>query len=324
MNILKILVCGSGIIGSLLIHTLAEAGNDISVLARGKRLDELNSVGLRTKSHGKKQIMTDKVRAVSEIPIDEHFDIIFSPMQCMQQFALLDKFAAADCSVVVLIGNNTYAAEMQERILGGSVKPKTVLFGFQGTGGSRRDDYTETVSIGSVGMTIGGLDSEAPTEAKALVERAFEGVKYRLTWENNMNAWYICHLAFVIPVCYVCYQCGCDLRKSTGKLRKLCLDAADCAYKALKSASVEIHPVGDDSYYSGAKRLMMNAMMFIMSKTAIGDHAVSNHCKHAVSEMEILSAKLEEIMKSSEADLTAYNTLKSSSPSWQELRKIWG
>ena len=322
---MKILVCGSGIIGSLLIHTLAAAGNDVSVLARGKRFDELNSVGLRTKRHGKKQIMTDKVRAVREIPTDEHFDIIFSPMQCAQQFELLDGFAAADCDAVVLIGNNIYAPEMQERILSGSVKPKTILFAFQGTGGSRRDDYIETVSIGSVGMTIGGLDSEAPSEAKMLIEKAFKGVKYRLTWEDNMNAWYICHLAFVIPVCYVCYGCGCDLRKSTGKQRKLCLDAADCAFKAVKAAGIEIHPIGDDSYYSGgAKRLMMNAMMFIMAKTAIGDHAASNHCKHAVSEMELLSEKLEKIMKTSGADLTAYNMLKSGSPSWDELRRIWG
>lgn len=322
---MKILVCGSGIIGSLLIHTLAAAGNDITVLARGKRLEELNSVGLRMKRHGKDTITTDKVRAVGAIPTDEHFDIIFSPMQCRQQFGLLDGFAAADCDVVVLIGNNMYAPEMQKKILNGSAASKTVLFGFQGTGGSRRDGYIETVSVGSTGMTIGGLDSAAPPEARALVEKAFQGVKYRLTWEDNMNAWYICHLAFVIPVCYVCYQCGCDLRKSTGKQRRLCLDAADCAFRALRSAGIEIRPVGEDSYYSGgAKRLLMNAMMYVMCRTSIGDHAASNHCKHAVSEMEELSEKLEEILKSSGADLTAYNELKSGTPSWGELRRIWG
>lgn len=321
---MKIMVCGSGIIGSLLIHTLSAAGNDITVLARGERRKELDSVGLRTKSHGKKQIMTDRVRTVGKIPTDEHFDIIFSPMQCIQQFDLLDGFAAADCNAVVLVGNNLFAPEMQERILGGSAKPKTVLFGFQGTAGSRQDGYIETVSIGGPGMTIGGLDSEAPPEARELVEKAFNGAKYRLTWEDNMNAWYICHLAFVIPVCYLCYSCGCDLRKSTSGQRKLCLDAADCVFGAVKAAGIEIRPVGDDSYYSGGvKRLMMNAMMFAMAKTSIGDHAVSNHCRHAVPEMEVLSARLEEIINSLGADLTAYNRLKSGSPSWQELRRIW-
>lgn len=321
---MKILVCGSGIIGSLLIHTLAAAGNDITVLARGKRLEELNSVGLRTRTHGKKEIMTDKVRAVDRIPTDEHFDIIFSPMQCSQQLELLDSFAAADCDAVVLIGNNVYAPEMQERILSGSAKPKTVLFGFQGTGGTRYDDHIETVSVGSVGMTIGGLDSEASPEAKALIEKAFSGAEYRLTWEDNMNAWYICHIAFVIPICYLCYQCGCDLRKSNGRQRKLCLDAADCAFKAVKAAGIEIRPVGEDSYYSGgAKRLMMNIMMYFMCKTSIGDYAASNHCKHAAAEMSELSKTLEDIMNSSGADLTIYNKLKAGAPSWQELCKKW-
>ena len=321
---MKIMVCGSGIIGSLLIHTLAAAGNDITVLARGKRLEELNSVGLRTRAHGKKEIMTDKVRAVDRIPTDEHFDIIFSPMQCSQQLELLDSFAAADCDAVVLIGNNVYAPEMQERILSGSAKPKTILFGFQGTGGSRYDDHIETVSVGSVGMTIGGLDSEASPEAKALIEKAFSGAEYRLTWEDNMNAWYICHIAFVIPICYLCYQCGCDLRKSNGRQRKLCLDAADCAFKAVKAAGIEIRPIGEDSYYSGGvKRLMMNIMMYFMCKTSIGDYAASNHCKHAAAEMAELSKTLEDIMNSSGADLTIYNKLKSGAPSWQELCQKW-
>ena len=68
----------------------------------------------------------------------------------------------------------------------------------------------------------------------------------------------------------------------------------------------------------------MNAMMYVMCRTSIGDHAASNHCKHAVSETEELSEKLEEILKSSGADLTAYNELKSGTPTWGELRRIWG
>ena len=38
---MKILVCGSGVIGSLLIHTLLQNNNEVTVLARGKRREEL-------------------------------------------------------------------------------------------------------------------------------------------------------------------------------------------------------------------------------------------------------------------------------------------
>lgn len=50
---MKILVCGSGVIGSLLIHVLSQNGNEVTVLARGKRREELEKYGLRTKFHGK-------------------------------------------------------------------------------------------------------------------------------------------------------------------------------------------------------------------------------------------------------------------------------
>lgn len=65
---MKILVCGSGVIGSLLIHILSQKEHEITVLARGKRREELEKYGLRTKFHGKKTINTDKPRIVGEIP----------------------------------------------------------------------------------------------------------------------------------------------------------------------------------------------------------------------------------------------------------------
>ena len=54
---MKILVCGSGNIGSLPIHVMSQNGNEVTVLARGKRREELEKYGLRTKYHAKRSLI---------------------------------------------------------------------------------------------------------------------------------------------------------------------------------------------------------------------------------------------------------------------------
>ena len=44
---MKILIYGAGVLGSYLAHVLVRADNDVTLLARGTRLEELREQGLR-------------------------------------------------------------------------------------------------------------------------------------------------------------------------------------------------------------------------------------------------------------------------------------
>ena len=46
MKFIKILVYGAGVIGSIFAYKLKSGGNDVSILARGKRLEDLKKYGL--------------------------------------------------------------------------------------------------------------------------------------------------------------------------------------------------------------------------------------------------------------------------------------
>lgn len=318
---MKILVCGSGVIGSLLIHVLSQNGNEVTVIARGKRREELEKYGLRTKFHGKKVINTDKPRVVGEIP-SEHFDLAFSVMQHEQQWNLLKTLGEADCSAVVLVGNNLSAPEMKQQII--EAGGKNVLFGFQGTGGNRYADYTEVLSLHKPSMVLGGLGETIPTEITRIVNETFAGADFEIKWMDDMDAWYKCHAAFIVPIARLCYTVGCELRKCTGKQRKTLLNATSNAFEALKKSGCPIRPDGEDTYYkSGAKRSMMNAMLYIMFKTKLGEMAASDHCRHAVSEMEGLAVKMDEIVFNSGVECLAYKELKDTAPSWEELHRIY-
>ena len=68
---------------------------------------------------------------------------------------------------------------------------------------------------------------------------------------------------------------------------------------------------------------MMNAMLNIMFKTKLGEMAAYDHCRYAVSEMEGLAVKMDEIVFNSGVECSAYKELKEAAPSCDELHKIY-
>ena len=65
------------------------------------------------------------------------YHVVFAVMQYQQTERILGEPAQINSSLVVLVGNNPAAGEMERAIQTRTQMPKTVLFGFQGTGGRR-------------------------------------------------------------------------------------------------------------------------------------------------------------------------------------------
>lgn len=103
-------------------------------------------------------------------------------MQHEQQWNLLKTFGEADCSAVVLVGNNLSSPEMKQKIIesGG----KTALFGFQGTGGNRYADYTEVLSLHKLSMVLGGLGETIPEEITRIIDETFSGADFEIKWKD--------------------------------------------------------------------------------------------------------------------------------------------
>lgn len=287
MTGMRILIYGAGVIGCYLAHVLCEAGQEVTLLARGTWKETLEKDGLNIRHSLQRKETTDRPRIIEKINLQERYDAVFAVMQHQQMWAILPDLAQVNSPLVILVGNNLSAAAMEREILSCSAQPKTILFGFQGTGGRRENGKVICVRFGDGSMSLGGLHGEVPERVKTTVQSFFAGTKYRLTWVPDMDAWYHCHLTLVLPAAYLCYTTGCDLRKTSRRQRKLLMDAASEAYGLLKSLGYGIYPPGEDAYYEkGPKRAMTAAMIFVMAKTVIGDLAASDHCRHAVTEME--------------------------------------
>ena len=318
---MKILVYGAGVIGGQLCHALCACGHDMSVIARGAWAETLRTEGLRIRHYIQKKDTVDHPR-VLETPDRERYDVVFAVMQYRQMEKILPDLARVDSPVVVLTGNNLSASEMESSILENTGSPKTVLFGFGSTAGTRENGRLTTVHTGDGRLTIGKARGEVPESVKAVLRQAFSGSRLSVVPCDNMDAWLKYHAAFILPVVYLCYKTGCDLKKSTRAERKLLLDAVGDAYHLLMALGYPVRPAGDEKTLEpGLMNAMVRAVIYWTSRTRLGALCTTEHCRHAPGEMEDLDEAFLTIRTEvSEFPMPSFDRLRGMMPSWDQIR----
>ena len=325
MKDMKILVYGAGVISSYLAHVLCAAGNDVTLLARGKWKEQLERNGLRIRHHLQHSKTLDHPRVIGDVPTEEHFDAVFAVMPYNKIGAIVEPLAAIHAPLVVLVGNNMRPAAMQQTILEGTVCEKEVLFGFQVTAGKRDVENGVLICerLGAGVMDIGGLHAPPDEATQAKLASAFAGTKYKLRWQPDMEAYLICHLAAILPIGYLTYACGGDMLSSTGKQRKLMRMATKEAYGLLRAQGVPIPPDGDDTWYEpGVRGALMQFVYWLMSKSQMGDLIACAHCRNAYEEMEMLDKAFDAIIaRTPDYPMPNWQALKTQMPDWETVRK---
>ena len=72
---MRILIYGAGVIGSFYASRFAKAGLDVTILARGQRLKELQEHGLWYR--GKTRTHKVEIKAIGELKPDDRYQFIF-------------------------------------------------------------------------------------------------------------------------------------------------------------------------------------------------------------------------------------------------------
>ena len=326
---MKVLVYGSGVIGSYLAHVLCSAGNDVTMLARGVWKEQLEANGLRIRHHLQRTETLDHPRVIGDLSEADAYDVVFAVMPYNKMGAILGPLAQVRSPLVVLVGNNMSAARMQEEILRNTACEKQVLFGFQVTAG-RRDKENGLLICERAGagvMDIGCVHGLPDGAARKKLEALFGKTGYRLRWQRDMEAYLICHLAAILPIGYLAYICGGDMRSSTGDQRRLMCRASREAYAMLRRQGIPSLPEGDDRYYQpGLRGMVMQFLYFVMAKNkTIGDLVACEHCRNAFEEMEMLDRAFEKVIASApEEPMASWRALKEQMPGWDEIRRTYG
>lgn len=304
---MRILVYGVGAIGSLMVHYLCKAGNDVTIIARST-YDELKNNGLVIRHHLQKKTTVDHPRVLKEYD-GSHYDIVFSVMQGQQQVALLPVLKSVDTDLLVLVGNN-----METDICEECLKDKHHIYGFQGSAGHRENGVAVAGRLPATDLTVGGLHEPASEADVAMIKAALNTKGYKVTPVSSMYGYYMYHFAEVMPYCYLCYHVGCDLKFAKRNHIKMVMSATKECFDYLRLQGIPVMSEGEEAYYDvGAKTYSMYLLYRLMSRTVLGDLMVADHCKNAVAEMKYLDSKFNDYREEHG---------RSFMPVWDEMR-VW-
>ena len=317
---MRILVYGAGVQGCELAHRLAQnEKNTVTLLARGEWKERLDQRGLVIRHWAQCRTTVDRVATIDTLAPDDCYDLVFVTMQAGQLPDVLPILKQNRSEYFVFVGNDPHAVEVMQAMQRPVDK---IAFGFQNNAGRREHDRLVSVHMG-MGMTVGGATAPLSGAFRLRLQAAFEGTHYKLTYYSDMDEWLKCHIAFILPVCYVCYACNGDLHRATKQQRGAILDAAYEACLMLKDAGIPVNDANNtDNFQPGTSaRRKMEAMVFTMTKTPLGRLCVSDHAMHAVSEMKYLDEAFDALRRQTGTAMPMWEKLRNEMPSWDSLQQ---
>lgn len=311
-NNLKILVIGAGVLGSVMVHYLCKAGNDVTLCARST-YEELKENGIVIKHYAQRKTTVDHPRIIKEIDFSENYDIVFSVMQGQQQILLLDTFSKLKTKLIVLVGNNMEADRCETYINENKISKEChVLFGFQVSAGHREGSKVVTARLSKVSLYLGALHSFAGSEDLTLVKKAFNIKDYKIIEIEDMYSYYMYHAVEILPLVYLSYKYNNNLKKANSNDIKMVMEAFREGIELLKNNNLPPMPKGDDNYYYGFKGKFTYSLFRLICKTIIGNLTISDHCSNAVEEMKYIDQMFENYRK---------EHINKDMPTWDKMRK---
>lgn len=194
---MRILIFGGGVIGSLYGALLAEAGYDVSVYARGRRLESLIRNGLLFKSGG--TIRKAPVKVLPRLEAEDRYDFIILAVRENQLHAALKELRQNSSTTIVTMVNSLETYDRWEAICGvGRIIPA-----FPGAGGGFDGDVLDAALTPQIiqPTTFGKTDGREKELARIL-----HGAKIPYQIVPDMHAWQLCHLAMVVPIADAYYE----------------------------------------------------------------------------------------------------------------------
>jgi len=206
---MKILVYGAGVVGSFLAARLHEAGNDVALLARGARLEELRKHGIVLEPVNMYERSRTDVEVVESLEPDAAYDLILVVVRCGQVSDILPVLAAnRRTPTVAFLGNNAGGADELVAALGAD----RVLLGFPAVGGVCEGHVVRYMAAthGDQGRThLGELDGSDSSRLQRIAQ-AFERTSVPVVVERDIDGWLKTHAAMVVPLAHAIYLANGD------------------------------------------------------------------------------------------------------------------
>ncbi len=240
---MNILIHGAGVLGSLYAARLQEAGQDVSILARGQRLADIHEHGIALEDVTTKHRTTTRINIVEQLAPEDAYDLVVVLVPKNHVSEVLPALAAnRHTPNVLFMGNNAAGPDEIIEALG----RERVLLGFPGAGGTREGYVVRYIAASGrkrFRITIGELDGRTTPRLERIAE-TFEGAGVPVTISPKMDAWLKTHVAFILPIGGALYMAGCDNYRlaRTRDAVVLMIRATHEGFRVLRTLGITITP----------------------------------------------------------------------------------
>jgi 2-dehydropantoate 2-reductase len=199
---MRVLVIGAGVLGSLYAGRLAAAGNEVTLLARGSRLAELQREPLRLVNDADGTSTLATLAVVPKLEPTDAYDMGLVMVRADQVKDLLPQLSTNSGVKFFLFMHNRAAGSSA---LARAVGPGRLLLGFPGAGGHREGNTVRYRDIAeqptTVGEPDGSLSQRLWSLAKLLAEAGF-----KVALSRRMDDWLKTHAVFVTAIAGAIYR----------------------------------------------------------------------------------------------------------------------
>lgn len=292
----KILIFGAGVIGSTYGGLLARSGHDVTMLARGKRLNELREKGLLIRRISQENPEKIPVEIIDETMLTGSYDHVFVTLRHEQVKPSLPALSLIDTPCFVFMVNNPSGYNDWINALG----PERVLPAFPGSGGKIENGivHYDIVSGFIQPTTIGEPDGRCTARLMDLRE-ILKKAGFNVSISKNMDAWQKTHVAMVAPLGDAIYYDGGNnytVSKNREAIRIMNLALKE-NFRFLRKSGIGIEP-SKLRIISILPLFVMNPLMSCVFNTRWAETVISNHALNAKHEMEVITGEFLKLAES--------------------------
>ena len=291
----RILVVGAGVNGSVCAAALHRAGYDVTVLARGKRLQELQKWGIEIEDPLKGTRTVTQVRVVDRLLPEDMYEYILVIVRKNQVQNLLPVLAENRSPSVVFMVNT--ASGTEEWIA--ALSAKRAMLGFVFAGGRREGSLIRAMRS-KYGRTPFGEASGAITGRVTTLVSILNDAGLKSKAVSDMPDWLATHAAMIAPVATLLLKHGCDtyaLARSREDMGRLA-DALRETLAVLRANGRRIVP-RSTVLVDVLPRFVVMKFFRALLASRFGEIGAGWHCSQAPDEMHQLARELRDLVEQS-------------------------
>lgn len=277
---MRILIYGAGVIGSIYAVYLSQIGCEVSILARGQRLEDLCQKGLLYRDENR--IQKADVRIMAQLEPEDRHDYIFLTVRAEQLHQALAQLKHNASPTIVTMVNSLEDYSEWEEICGKG----RILPAFPGAGGSIREEIldaglTPRLIQPTTFAEIDGSQTERVDTLRRILTSA--GIPCQIV--PDMHAWQVCHLAMVVPLADAYYMTDDPKRVHKDKIvMRRTAQALRENFRALKKRGDAISPP-KLNLFRLCPVWVMSVILPLVYNSSFGDMFMYQHAIKAKAEM---------------------------------------